>query len=92
MPLSAPQCRAARALLDWTQAGLAERAGVSPGTVRGFEAGRHALHRASAAAIRQALEAGGVVFLDPGAEGGEGVRRAQAPPGPPGCPEDGPPL
>ncbi len=92
MPLSAPQCRAARALLDWTQAGLAARAGVSPGTVRGFEAGRHALHRATAAAIRQALEAAGVVFLDPGAEGGEGVRRATPPSGPPGCPEGAPPL
>ena len=53
MPLTAPHCRAARALLDWTQADLATAAAVSPGTVRGFEAGHHALHRATAAAIRQ---------------------------------------
>jgi transcriptional regulator with XRE-family HTH domain len=92
MPLTAPQCRAARALLDWTQAELAAAAAVSPGTVAGFEAGRHALHRASAAAIRQALEAGGVVFLDPGPEGGEGVRRAGLPSGAPGCPPVPPPL
>jgi transcriptional regulator with XRE-family HTH domain len=92
MPLTAPQCRAARALLDWTQADLATAAAVSPGTVRGFESGRHALHRASAAAIRQALEAGGVVFLDPGPEGGEGVRRARDPSAPPGCPAAPPPL
>jgi DNA-binding XRE family transcriptional regulator len=74
MPLSAPQCRAARALLDWTQAGLAQRAAVSPGTVRGFEARRHIPHRASAAAIRQALEAAGIIFLEAGPGGGEGVR------------------
>ena len=76
MSLTAPQCRAARALLDWTQAELARHAAVSAGTVRGFEASRHVLHRATSAAIRQALEAAGVVFLDPDAAGGEGVRRA----------------
>ena len=59
MSLTAPQCRAARALLDWTQAELARRAAVSAGTVRGFESSRHVLHRATAAAIRQALEAAG---------------------------------
>ncbi|WP_137126358.1 helix-turn-helix transcriptional regulator [Roseomonas sp. HF4] len=88
MPLSAAQCRAARALLDWTQAELARRADVSPGTVRGFEVGRHALHRATAAAIRHAFEVAGLVLLDPGQDGGEGVRRA---PGP-GCPQPPPPL
>ena len=92
MPLSAPQCRAARALLDWTQAELASRAGVSPGMVRGFEAGHHAPHRASLAALRRALEAQGLVFLDPDAQGGEGVRRAGVPSDPPGCPPGGPPL
>ncbi|CAH0306698.1 DNA-binding transcriptional regulator [Roseomonas sp. CECT 9278] len=76
MPLTAPQCRAARALLDWTQAELAAAAAVSPGTVRGFEAGRHVPHRASAAALRRALEAVGIVFIDAGPDGGEGVRRA----------------
>ena len=76
MSLTAPQCRAARALLDWTQAELALRAAVSAGTVRGFESSRHVVHRATSAAIRQALEAAGVVFLDQDAAGGEGVRRA----------------
>lgn len=96
MPLTAPQCRAARALLDWTQADLATAASVSPGTVRGFEAGRHVLHRATATAIRQALEAVGIVFIDAGPEGGEGVRRAGVPDGAPsaapGCPPAPPPL
>jgi DNA-binding Xre family transcriptional regulator len=45
--LSSEQCRAARALLDWTQEELAERAGVSRSTVRGFENGQHEPHRAS---------------------------------------------
>lgn len=90
--VTAPQCRAARALLNWTQAELARRAGVSPGTVRGFELGRHVLHRASATAIRQALEAAGIVLLDPDAGGGEGVRRAWGPSTPPGCRPATPPL
>lgn len=92
MPISAPQCRAARALLDWTQAELAVRAGLSPGTVRSFELGRHEIHRATAAAIRGALEAAGIVFLAADAAGGEGVRRAWAPSAPPGCPQAPPPL
>lgn len=89
---TATQCRAARALLDWTQADLAARAGVSPGTIRGFESGRRTLHRATASAIRQALEAAGVALLGPDADGGEGVRRAGPGAGRPGCPLAPPPL
>jgi transcriptional regulator with XRE-family HTH domain len=74
MPLTPQQCRAARGLLDWTQEELAERAGVSRGTVRGFENGRHELHRGSAAVIRGALEAAGVVLLDADGKAGAGVR------------------
>lgn len=72
--LAAAQCRAARALLDWTQEDLATRAGVAEGTVRGFESGRHNLHRATEAAIRVALEAAGVTLLAADATGGSGVR------------------
>src|SRR3954471_23480116 len=71
--LSSEQCRAARALLDWTQEELAERAGVSRSTVRGFENGQHEPHRASAAMIRTALEQAGVVLIDADGQG-EGVR------------------
>ncbi len=92
MSLTASQCRAARALLDWTQADLASGACVSPGTIRGFEAGQRVLHRATATAIRQALEAAGVVLLGADAEGGEGVRRAGAAGDPPGCPLPPSPL
>lgn len=74
MPLTPEQCRAARALLDWTQEDLAGRAGVSRSTIRGFENGQHDLHRGSAAVIRGALEAGGVILIDAEGDEGPGVR------------------
>ncbi len=74
MRLTPRQCRAARGLLDWTQEELAEQAGVSRSTVRGFENGLHELHRGSAAVIRGALEAAGVILIDPDEDAGPGVR------------------
>ncbi len=74
MPLSPAQCRAARALLDWTQDELAARADVSRGTIRGFESGQHALQRSTAAAVCRALEAGGVRLMEADGAGGPGVR------------------
>jgi transcriptional regulator with XRE-family HTH domain len=74
MPLTPQQCRAARGLLGWTQEDLAERAGVSRSTVRGFEGGQHEPHRASAAVIRGALEAAGVILVEADEEAGPGVR------------------
>jgi transcriptional regulator with XRE-family HTH domain len=66
-------CRAARGLVDWTQADLARAAGVCRSTVREFEKGHHALQSASEAALVQALEAAGVELLR-GGQGGPGVR------------------
>lgn len=57
-------CRAARGFLDWTQADLADRAGVSRSTVRDYEGDRHDIHRATEAQLRLAFETGGVVFVD----------------------------
>jgi DNA-binding XRE family transcriptional regulator len=79
MSLTSEQCRAARALLDWTQDDLAAHAEVSRSTVRGFEGGQHGLQRATATAIRRALEAGGVIFLDSSADCGPGVRLGRTP-------------
>ena len=73
MTLTSGQCRAARALLDWTQDDLAERAEVSRSTVRGFEGGQHELQRSTGTAIRRALEEAGIVILERDAAGGEGV-------------------
>jgi DNA-binding XRE family transcriptional regulator len=57
--LTPEMCRAARAYLDWTQADLAERAAVSRGTIRDFEASAHGVHRSTPALLRKALEDGG---------------------------------
>ena len=60
--LTAALCRGARGLLDWSQAELAERAGVSRSTIKDFEAGVHELHRASEAQMLRALDEAGVVL------------------------------
>jgi DNA-binding transcriptional regulator YiaG len=60
------QCRAARGWLDWSQAHLATAANVSFSTVRDFEKGRHVPIANNLAAIRAALEAQGIVFVDSG--------------------------
>jgi transcriptional regulator with XRE-family HTH domain len=75
MSLSPEQCRAARALLDWTQVELAHRSGLCRSTVRDFEGGRHLLSPASAQQIVTALEAG-VFLLSPDSVG-PGVRLKQ---------------
>lgn len=60
------QCRAARALMNWTQPQLAEAAGVSPSTLRDFESGKRTPIANNLAAIRAALESAGVTFLENG--------------------------
>jgi transcriptional regulator with XRE-family HTH domain len=73
MSLTPAQCRAARGLLDWSQATLAEAAKVGLSTVKGFEAGRTAPVHHNLNAIRAALEAAGVEFIPPNGSGA-GVR------------------
>jgi transcriptional regulator with XRE-family HTH domain len=68
--ITASQCRAARALLSWTQEELAARAGVGVVTVRQFEQMHAEPRRATLAVIKTTLEAAGVEFLDR-----DGVRR-----------------
>ena len=67
------QCRAARGLLDWSQAHLAETAQVGIVTIRQLEAGVHAPRRATLEVIRRALKSAGVEFIDENG-GGAGVR------------------
>jgi transcriptional regulator with XRE-family HTH domain len=62
--LTPEMCRAGRAYLDWTQADLAERAAVSRGTVRDYEANAHAVHRSTPALLRKALEDGGLRLME----------------------------
>ncbi|MEH6751748.1 MAG: helix-turn-helix domain-containing protein [Paracoccaceae bacterium] len=62
------QIKAARALLGWTAADLAKQSGVSYPTIQRLDAtkgqvgGRHE----TVEAVRKALEAGGVQFLETG--------------------------
>jgi len=57
-------CRAARGLLDWSQADLAEQAEISRSTIKDFETGAHDLHRSTEAQVLRALAAGGVVLAE----------------------------
>jgi transcriptional regulator with XRE-family HTH domain len=70
--LTPAQCRAARALLAWTQQQLADAARVARTTVRDFEGGRHHLHRGTEVLVIAALNAAGITLAaDPAL--GEGV-------------------
>jgi transcriptional regulator with XRE-family HTH domain len=73
MSLAPEHSRAARGLLDWSQAELASRSNLSESTVRDFEKGRRVPSLNNLAAIQRALEAAGVEFI-PENGGGAGVR------------------
>ncbi|MER9615580.1 helix-turn-helix domain-containing protein [Mesorhizobium sp. M0207] len=70
------QCRAARALVGWSQQQLADAASVGVATIRVFEGGGSEPRSATLQVLCLALEAAGVVFLGDGdcVEGGPGVR------------------
>ncbi|MFG1381253.1 helix-turn-helix domain-containing protein [Xanthobacter versatilis] len=72
------QCRAARGLVDWSQADLASAANVGLSTLRNFEAGRSIPMANNLSAIRAALEAAGVIFVAENGEG-PGVRLRKGP-------------
>jgi transcriptional regulator with XRE-family HTH domain len=67
------QCRAARALLGWTQDNLAEAAHVGVVTIRNFEMQRTMPRHATLVVIRQTLEQAGIIFIDANGDG-PGVR------------------
>lgn len=70
------QARMARAVLKWGVREVAKAARVSPATVTRVEADQPA-NAATLAAIRTALEAAGVEFIDENG-GGPGVRLRRA--------------
>lgn len=78
MELTAGQLRAARALLDWSQAKLAQKTKLSVLTIRRMEGARgpSGSTEANVEAVRRVLEAAGVIFLEPKSnkDGGAGVR------------------
>jgi hypothetical protein len=74
-PLTSAQIRAARALLRWRAEDLAAASAVGVATIRRAELTEHetSMTAPNDMAIRQALEAAGVQFID-GNGGGPGVR------------------
>jgi transcriptional regulator with XRE-family HTH domain len=67
------QCRAARALLDWSQSKLADMASLGLSTVVDFERERRTVSESGIAAIRAALESASIIFVKENDEG-PGVR------------------
>jgi transcriptional regulator with XRE-family HTH domain len=74
------QCRAARALLDWSAQQLADQASIGVATVRRFESGS-AVASSSVEAMIGTLAAAGITFIAAGEvspSGGDGVRLTSA--------------
>jgi transcriptional regulator with XRE-family HTH domain len=71
-PLMSPaQCRAARALLAWSQTVLAQRAGLSRRTIADYELGKRRLHSRNLRELVRAFTTAGVQLIS--AEGMEHV-------------------
>jgi hypothetical protein len=74
-PLTSPQIRAARALIKWTAEDLSRQSAVSLRTIRRAELAERntSMTAVNDLAIRRALEAAGVEFIEENG-GGPGVR------------------
>jgi transcriptional regulator with XRE-family HTH domain len=64
MLLTPAQCRAARALLGWSQDQLAAKAAVAKATIANFELGKRAAYDRTLKDLRVALEQAGVEFTN----------------------------
>nr|WP_086642584.1 helix-turn-helix transcriptional regulator [Acetobacter sp. DsW_063] len=73
MEFSPAQCRAARALLNWSQADLETASKTAKKTIADFEREARTPYARTLSAIRAALEAAGVEFIAENG-GGAGVR------------------
>lgn len=74
--LTPAQIRAARALLNWSQADLAAASGVALQSIKNIETGKTDPRLSTATALCRALEAAGVEFIAENG-GGPGVRLAK---------------
>ena len=73
MSITGDQCRAARALLKWSQGDLKDAAKVARKTIADFENGASVPFERTLRDIKQTLEEAGVEFI-PANGGGAGVR------------------
>ncbi|MES0064167.1 helix-turn-helix domain-containing protein [Mesorhizobium sp. M0041] len=76
MTISPSQCRAARALVGWSQDQLAAASQVAKTTIANFEAGKRTPYDRTLVHLQAALEAAGVELI-PQNGGGAGVRLAK---------------
>jgi hypothetical protein len=74
--LTSAQIRAARALIRWSAAKLAREAALGLATIRRAELSESetSMTVANGLAVRRALEAAGVIFIDENGGAGPGVR------------------
>lgn len=64
--ITVQQIRAARALLDWSQKGLGDKAGFSQTAVANIESGRHRAAESTIQAFKEAFDRNGIEFIDGG--------------------------
>ena len=76
MPVTPGQCRAARALIGWSQEQLASSSKVAKATIANFELGKRVPYDRTLDDISAALEAAGVEFTN-GDEPGVKMRKAK---------------
>lgn len=74
MPLTGPQARAARALVQWPRDHVARLAGMSVEALAAFERENVDPGEERRAHLKAVLEEGGAVLLDEDGDGGVGVR------------------
>lgn len=74
MPITGPQARAARALVQWPRDHVARLSGIGEAALAEFEGGRDRLPDDAIKDLKTALESGGAVFFGEDAQGGRGVR------------------
>jgi len=81
MAFTDAQCRAARALLNWTQEDLVAHSKIAKKTIADFERGVTGPHAKTVAQITAAFEAAGIQFLNsdqPGVRFTRKSRRARS--------------
>ncbi|MGD9943319.1 MAG: multiprotein-bridging factor 1 family protein [Burkholderiaceae bacterium] len=72
--ITAAQCRAARAMLEWSREQLAEAASLDVHTIASFENRSQQPDAATREHIERTFEENGVAFFPENADGGAGVR------------------